>query len=118
MVHEIILKIILTIVGFIVTGTLGFMVAKVKEYKKKDKDEKDEQQLIKNGLMMLLQSNLTNVFYVHNELGYIEDYKLKNWYNELKEYEALGGDEYIHVIETKMAKLEIVHTDILNGQTN
>ena len=118
MANEILLKVLLTTVAFITTGILGYLVAKVKNYKKKDKDEKEEQELIKNGLMMLLQSNLTNVFYVHNELGYIEDYKLKNWYNELKEYEALGGDDYIHVIESKMAKLKIIHTDILNGQVN
>ena len=87
MANEILLKVLLTAVGFITTGVLGYLVAKVKDYKKKDKNEKEEQELIKKGLMMLLQSNLTNVFYVHNELGYIEDYKLKNWYNELKEYE-------------------------------
>lgn len=116
MANEILLKVLLTTVGFITTGVLGYLVAKVKDYKKRDKDEKEEQELIKKGLMMLLQSNLTNVFYVHNELGYIEDYKLKNWYNELKEYEALGGNEYMHVIESKMAKLQIIHTDILNGQ--
>ena len=118
MANEILLKVLLTTVGFITTGVLGYLVAKIKDYKKKDKNEKEEQELIKKGLMMLLQSNLTNVFYVHNELGYIEDYKLKNWYNELREYEALGGNDYIHVIESKMAKLQIIHTDILNGQVN
>lgn len=114
MIREIILKSILTIVGFCVTGVLGYLVAQIKQYKKKEKEDKEEKELIKNGVKMLLQSNLTNVFYVHNELGQIEDYKLKNWYNELKEYEALGGNDYMHVLETKMSKLKIVHTDILN----
>ena len=114
MVDEIILKTILTTVGFIVTGVLGFLVAQVKQYKKKEENEKKERELLKNGLKMLLQSNLTNVFYVHNELGQIEDYKLKNWYNELKEYESLGGNDYMHVLESKMSKLKIVHTDILS----
>lgn len=118
MADEIIVKVTLTIVGCITTGVLGYLTAKVKNYKKEEENEKEEQELIKKGLMMLLQSNLTNVFYVHNELGYIEDYKLKNWYNELKEYEALGGNEYMHVIESKMAKLKIIHTDILNGQVH
>ena len=83
--------------------------------KNKEKDDREERELIKNGVKILLQSNLTNVFYVHNELGQIEDYKLKNWYNELKEYEALGGNDYMHVLESKMSKLKIVHTDILNN---
>ena len=114
MINEIVLKIILTIVGFVVTGILGFLVAQIKQYKKKEENEKKERELLKNGLKMLLQSNLTNVFYVHNELGQIEDYKLKNWYNELKEYYSLGGNDYMHVLETKMSKLKIIHTDILS----
>lgn len=114
MFNEIILKVVLTIVGFCVTGVLGFLTAQIKQYKKKEKEDKEEKELLKNGVKMLLQSNLTNVFYVHNELGQIEDYKLKNWYNELKEYEALGGNDYMHVLEVKMSKLKIVHTDILN----
>ena len=114
MIDEIILKVILTIVGCCATGVFGFLVAQVKQYKKKESEDKAERELIKNGLKMLLQSNLTNVFYVHNELGKIEDYKLKNWYNELKEYYALDGNDYMHVLEEKMSKLEIIHTGILN----
>ena len=113
MINEIILKAVLTIVGFCVTGLLGFLVAQIKQYKKKEKDDKEERELLKNGVKMLLQSNLTNVFYVHNELGQIEDYKLKNWFNELKEYYALGGNDYMHVLEEKMSKLKIIHTDVL-----
>ena len=114
MINEILLKTILTVVGFCVTGLLGFLVAQVKQYKKREKEEKEERELLKNGLKMLLQSNLTNVFYVHSALGKIEDYKLKNWYNELKEYYALDGNDYMHVLEEKMSKLEIIHTGILN----
>jgi hypothetical protein len=116
MAYEIILKVVLTIIGFAVTGLLGYLVAKIKEYKKQIKNERKEQELIKNGVKMLLQSNLTNVFYVHNELGQIEDYKLKNWYNELHEYEELGGNDYMHVLKAKMAKLKIIRTDVLGEQ--
>ena len=115
MLNEILIKALLTVVSFVVTGVLGFLVAQIKQYRKRENEDKKERELLKNGVKMLLQSNLTNVFYVHNELGYIEDYKLKNWYNELKEYEALGGNDYMHVLETKMSKLRIVHTDVLNG---
>ena len=113
MLNEILIKALLTVVGFVVTGVLGFLVAQIKQYRKREKEDKKERELLKNGVKMLLQSNLTNVFYVHNELGYIEDYKLKNWYNELKEYYALGGNDYMHVLEEKMSKLKIIHTDIL-----
>lgn len=113
MINEIILKTVLTIVGFCITGLLGFFTAQIKQYKKKEKDDEKERELLKNGVKMLLQSNLTNVFYVHNELGQIEDYKLKNWFNELKEYYALGGNDYMHVLEEKMSKLKIIHTGVL-----
>lgn len=103
-----------------VSAIFGFLVAQIKQYRKreteKEKAEREERELLRNGLKMLLQSNLTNVFYVHNELGQIEDYKLKNWYNELHEYEGLGGNDYMHVLEKKMAKLKIVHTDILTNE--
>ena len=115
MFNEIVLRTLLTVISFFVTGLLGFLVAQIKQYKNKEKGDREERELIKNGVKILLQSNLTNVFYVHNELGQIEDYKLKNWYNELKEYEALGGNDYMHVLESKMSKLKIVHTDILNN---
>ena len=114
MFNEIVLKSILTVVGFSITGFLGFLVAQIKQYRKREQDDKEERELLKNGVKMLLQSNLTNVFYVHNELGKIEDYKLKNWYNELKEYYALDGNDYMHVLEEKMSKLEIIHTGILS----
>lgn len=114
MVDKVFFEVLMMILGFVVTGVLGYLTAKVKEYKKQINQEKQEQELIKNGVKMLLQSNLTNVFYVHNELGQIEDYKLKNWYNELKEYYALDGNDYMHVLEEKMSKLKIIHTGILN----
>ena len=90
--------------------------AEQQERQAQAKAEREERELLRNGLKMLLQSNLTNVFYVHNELGQIEDYKLKNWYNELHEYEELGGNDYMHVLEAKMAKLKIIRTDVLGEQ--
>ena len=50
MVEEILLKVILTIVGFVVTGVLGYFVGKVKEYKKKDTRQEE-------ALKCLLRSN-------------------------------------------------------------
>ena len=33
--------------------------------------------------------------------------------NELRVYEKLGGNNYIHVLAKKMEQFEIIHTDIL-----
>lgn len=68
---------------------------------------------IKKALMIILQSHLTNTFFAYEKIGKIPDYVYRNWLNELKEYEALGGDDYIHTLAKKMESWEIVKTDIL-----
>ena len=61
MAKEIIMKVVLTVVGFIVTGVLGYLTAKVKN---KTKNEK----LQNAALQALLKSQLTNTYFVYNEL--------------------------------------------------
>lgn len=68
---------------------------------------------IKKALMIMLQSNLTNTFFAYEKIGKIPDYVYRNWLNELKEYETLGGDDYIHALAKKIESWEIVKTDIL-----
>ena len=96
------------IINFIVTSLLGYSVAIVKNYKKKNNS-------IEKALMTMLQSNLTNTYFVYEKLEAIPDYVYKNWLNELKEYESLGGDDYVHTLAEKMKNWDIVRTDILEG---
>ena len=107
---ETIIKAAITV---IVSGSLGFCVSKIKDYKKKLKEKDQEKDLTKEALMMMLQGTLTNTFYVYKEIGKIPDYVYKNWLNQLKIYEQLGGDDYIHVLAEKIKDLEIVKTDVL-----
>lgn len=113
MAEEIILKIIITIVGVITTGACGYLSAKVKNYHTrldlKEKNEKIQNEALKN----ILQSQLTNVYYVYQEIGEIPDYVYRNWLNMLAIYEALGGDDYIHTLADKMKTWKIKKTDIL-----
>ena len=111
--QEIILKIILTIVGFITTGVLGYLVAKIKSYKERIESKNKEDVLLKEALMTMLQSNLTNTYYVYESNETIPDYVYKNWLNMLKMYEQLGGDDYIHVLAEKIKKWDFEKTDIL-----
>lgn len=113
MMEEIIMKVILTIVGFVITGLLGYFVAKVKDYKSKLHNKENEEKLLKTALMTMLQSNLTNTYYVYENLKVIPDYVYKNWLNMLKIYEQLGGNDYIHVLADKMKKWDFEKTDIL-----
>ena len=61
MLNEIILKAVLTIVSFSITGVLGFMIARLKDYKKRDKNQEE-------ALKCLLRSNITSKYYVYTEL--------------------------------------------------
>jgi len=96
-----------TILKFIVTGFLGYAVAVIKNYKKKNTS-------ISNALKIMLQNNLTNVYYYYEPEKKIPDYVYKNWLSMLKEYENLDGDDYVHTLADKMKSWEIVRTGILN----
>lgn len=74
--------------------------------RKKDKQKDD-------ALMMLLQSQLTNIYFAYDKLGEIPDYMYKNWKNMLKEYEGFGGDDYIHALDERMDSWIITHTGII-----
>ena len=69
MAEEILMKTILTIVGFVVTGLLGYFVAKIKGYKEKDVRQEE-------ALKCLLRSNITSKYYVYSELKEIPYYEL------------------------------------------
>ena len=87
--------IIKSIISYVVPAILGFLVAKLINYKKKTDG-------LKNGVMIMLQSNLTNTFFYYESLKAMPDYVYKNFLNELKAYEDLGGDDYIHTIVDNM----------------
>lgn len=105
--------IIKSAIGVIVSGALGFCISKIKEYKKTIKEKEQEKDLLKEAMMTMLQGSLTNTFYVYEELGKIPDYVYKNWLNQKKIYEELGGNDYIHVLADKMKKWNFEKTDIL-----
>jgi hypothetical protein len=113
MLDEIILKVVLTLVGIFVTGSTGYFAAKIKEYKAKLKEKEGNENVQNIALQTILQSQLTNTYFVYQELGEIPDYVYKNWLNMLAIYEKLGGDDFIHTLAKKMENWKIVKTDIL-----
>ena len=100
MVREIVLKIILTVVGFIVTGVLGYLTAKLKEYKKKDRNQEE-------ALKCLLRSAITSKFYIYTELGEIPFYEKENIAYMRNQYKDMGGNSYIDEIYPEILKLPI-----------
>lgn len=92
---------------------IGFLINKLKEYYNKIENSKKNNNVQNEALKLLLQSNLTNAFFVYDETKRVKDYQYKNWLNMLKIYEVLGGDDYIHELEQRMKTFDIIKTDIL-----
>ena len=100
MINEIVMKTILTIVGFIVTGVLGFLVAKVKDYKKRDIIQQE-------ALKCLIRSSITSKYYVYSELGCIPLYEKENLNYMNEQYISMGGNSYISKIMEEINSLPI-----------
>ena len=98
--------IIKTIISYVIPAVLGFLVAKVINNKRRNDG-------VKNGVMILLQSDLTNTFYYYESSGEMPDYVYRNFLNKLKSYEDLGGDDYIHDIAERVKKFKIIRIGIL-----
>lgn len=105
--------IISTSITFVVSSILGYCLSIIKNYKKKLNEKIQNETLQNVALQTLLKSQLTNIFFVYNELKEIPDYVYQNFLDMLNVYEGLGGNSYIHTIAKKMETWEIVKTDIL-----
>lgn len=107
---EIVMK---TVVSLIISGVFGYLIGRIKNYKKKLKNKQDESDMLKVAMMTILQSNLTNTYFAYEKIKEIPDYIYRNWLNSLAIYEKLGGNDYVHVLAEKMKKWDFVKTDIL-----
>ena len=100
MAEEILMKTILTIVGFVVTGCLGYFVAKIKGYKEKDVRQEE-------ALKCLLRSIITCKYYVYSELGKIPYYEKENIDKMFEQYKMMGGNSYVETIVREINALPI-----------
>lgn len=100
MLDEIILKAVLTIVSFSITGLLGFMIAKLKDYKKRDKNQEE-------ALKCLLRSNITSKYYVYTELKEIPLYEKENIDYMFEQYDKMGGNSYVEGLVKEINALPI-----------
>ena len=109
MVDEIILKFIGASVGFITTGVLGYLVAKLKDYKKRDISQEE-------ALKCLLRSNITSKYFIYTELGCIPEYEKEN-VNYLAEcYFSMGGNSYVKTIIKEINMLPIKNKERKNSK--
>lgn len=105
--------IISTAITFIVSGILGYCVSAIKNYKQKLNNRNENENVQNQALLFLLQAQLTNTYFVYNEMGEISDYVLRNWLNLFKIYKQLGGNDYVDTLKQKMDAWVVVKTDIL-----
>lgn len=101
-------EILMIIVKYLVPIILGWCLNVIRSYRKKTA-------ATNKALKIMLQSNLTNTYFVYSTKKKIPDYVYRNWLNMLDEYENLEGDDYIHNIAERMKAWELVRTDILNN---
>ena len=99
-------QIIKTAIGIVVSSVAGFLVATLKNYKKKNDG-------LKTAMMTMLQSNISNTYFLYEPANAIPDYLYRNILNEFRAYKQLGGNDYIEHIMNKMEDWEITRTDIL-----
>lgn len=102
-------QIIKSVIGYVIPALLGFFIAKVTSYKKKNDS-------LKQAIMTMLQSNISNTYFLYDEVKAIPDYLYRNTLNEFKAYKQLGGNEYVDNIMDKMQHWEIARTDILHKE--
>lgn len=107
-------KIITTIVTFVLSSALGYLVRTLKAYKQEGEKRKENDSVQNEALKTLLQTNLTNTYFVYQELGSIPDYVLKNWTNLFKIYKKLGGNDYVDTLKKHIGDWEITRTNILD----
>ena len=102
-------QIIKSIISYVVPAVLGFLIAVLRNYRKKNDS-------LKNGLKTLLQSNISNTYFLYEPLKTIPDYLYKNVKNEFKAYKQLDGNDYVDDLMEKMKDWELTRTDILNKE--
>ena len=100
MFDEIILKFIGASVGFVTTGILGYLVAKLKDYKKRNTSQEE-------ALKCLLRSNITSKYYVYTELKEIPLYEKENIDYMFEQYKKMGGNSYVEGLVKEINALPI-----------
>ena len=100
MLDEIVMKIILAVIGFVVPGVLGYFVATIKNYKKKENIQQE-------ALKCLLRSAITSKYYVYSELKCIPLYEKENLNYMNEQYVRMGGNSYISKVMEEINHLPI-----------
>lgn len=107
MAEEILMKIILTIVGMITTGIIGYLSGKVKQSKEQEKRRDEEHKIFKGALVCLLRSNITSQCYVYKKMGAVPPYEKENVNYMRQQYKDMGGNSYVDTLVDEFNELPV-----------
>lgn len=113
MASEIMLKVILTIIGIIITSSVGYLAAKAKNYRTKLADKKKNEDIQNIAIKAILKSQLTKTYFVYSKLKQIPDYVYQDFLDMLLVYEKFGGNGFVHTLAKKMENWEIINTGVI-----
>jgi hypothetical protein len=94
------MSIFLTIVGVIdgllvICGAIALFVKPIRQRVFKDKEQR-------NGIMCLLRSKMTDIYYDNKDDKNIREYQYKNFTSCYEAYKAMGGNSFIDHIKTEV----------------
>lgn len=112
--------IINTVITFMISGILGYCVSIIKNYKKKLKNKKEEENEIleefkklKKTQLMDMRNDLSNKFFVYDVLEEVEDYLVISFREKCEKYFEMGGNNWIHPMYDKSFQWKIKQTGYL-----
>lgn len=113
--------VIKTLISLVVSGLFGYLIGRIKDYKKKILDKKEvEKQIInelktlKNDQLLEMRNDLSNKFFVYDAMEEVEDYLVMSFREKCERYFEYGGDSWIHPMYDSSFNWKIKPTGYLN----
>lgn len=106
-------KVISTIIGFVVTGALGYCLNIIKGYKTKSHDLLVEFERLKESELSDMKSDLSSKFFIYDSLEEVEDYLVISFREKCERYFEMGGNTWIHPMYDKSFQWKIKTTGYL-----
>ena len=114
MTGKIALEIIETLIGILVASSTGYLASKCRNYRTRLQKKEENEKAQNDAIQIILQNQLTRIYYKYEDKKEIPDYIYKNWQNMKKMYYSFDGNEYVHTLDDKIKTWRIIKTDILD----
>lgn len=92
-----------TLISLVVSGLFGYLIGRIKNYKKRLEDKKvadaeiiKEIKTLKEDQLLEMRNDLSNKFFVYDALEEVEDYLVMSFREKCERYFDYGGDSWIH----------------------